>query len=309
MERLSEDYLLGIEYVQRYIRRFYRRNCQAGTLHYNGQVLNCFLNFLKNEGKGSLREIRRQDLEAFVEQDQDRGLTPSGVRTRLHTVKAFLRFLIEEEIISSELLERPIRIKVPEPLPRAIDPDDVAQLLSVIDDTRNNAMILLLLRTGMRIGELLNTTVRDVILHDLKIQIFEASKNRRGRVVFFSDDAREALVAWLKKRDSNKEFIFYGRGLNPLTYHAARKMFVKYLEKAELSHMDYAIHSLRHTYASELLNAGMRLECLQVLLGHSNIEMTRRYAKLTDRTREEEYFKAMSAIERGEIDGHYRLDS
>jgi integrase len=65
----------------------------------------------------------------------------------------------------------------------------------------------------------------------------------------------------------------------------------------------------RHTYASELLNAGMRLECLQVLLGHQDIEMTRRYARLTDNTRKNEYFKAMEIIEKGEIDGHYRFDN
>ena len=68
------------------------------------------------------------------------------------------------------------------------------------------------------------------------------------------------------------------------------------------------MHCLRHTFASELLNAGMRLECLQVLMGHTSVEVTRRYARLTDRTREEEYFKAMTIIQRGEIDGHYQLD-
>jgi len=68
------------------------------------------------------------------------------------------------------------------------------------------------------------------------------------------------------------------------------------------------LHALRHTFASELLNAGMRLECLQQLLGHSSIEMTRRYARLTDVTRKDEYFRAMAKIEKGEIDGHYRCD-
>jgi integrase len=68
------------------------------------------------------------------------------------------------------------------------------------------------------------------------------------------------------------------------------------------------LHCLRHTFASELLNAGMRLECLQQLLGHENIEMTRRYARLTDNTRREEYFNAMSKIEKGEIHGHYQFD-
>jgi site-specific recombinase XerD len=66
----------------------------------------------------------------------------------------------------------------------------------------------------------------------------------------------------------------------------------------------YTVHSLRHTYASELLNAGMRLEVLQQLMGHQDIEMTRRYARLTDRTREEEYFRAMAKIEKGANDGN-----
>ncbi|RPI72145.1 MAG: hypothetical protein EHM38_02480 [Geobacteraceae bacterium] len=66
------------------------------------------------------------------------------------------------------------------------------------------------------------------------------------------------------------------------------------------------MHCLRHTFASELLNAGMRLECLQPLLGHSSIEMTRRYARLTDTTRKEEYFRAMAIIEKGGAHGDYR---
>jgi len=86
---------------------------------------------------------------------------------------------------------------------------------------------------------------------------------------------------------------------------AADIMVSKYLRKAGLADKGYSLHCLRHTFASELLNAGMRLECLQKLLGHTSVEVTRRYARLTDKTREEEYFKAMAKIEKGEIDGHY----
>jgi hypothetical protein len=71
----------------------------------------------------------------------------------------------------------------------------------------------------------------------------------------------------------------------------------RYLKKANISHKGYSLHCLRHTCATELLNAGMRLECLQQLLGHSTVEQTRRYARLTDKTREEEYFRAMARIE------------
>jgi integrase/recombinase XerD len=158
----------------------------------------------------------------------------------------------------------------------------------------------------MRIGELLNTLVSEVNLKEREIEIYEAEKNRVGRIVYLSDDARDALRAWLKKRDPNKAFLFYAQGRERMSYGAARMRFKKYLDKASLSHKGYTLHSLRHTFATELLNAGMRLECLQQLLGHSSIEITRRYARLTDKTREEEYFRAMAIIERGEENERYQ---
>ena len=138
--------------------------------------------------------------------------------------------------------------------------------------------------------------------------IHEGLKNRRGRVVYFSNDAKDALISWLNKRDKKTQIVFYGYKGKPLSYPAARMVFVRYLKKAGLTDKGYTLHCLRHTYASELLNAGMRLECLERLMGHTSLEVTRRYARLTDKTREEEYFKAMSVIERGEINGHYQLD-
>jgi site-specific recombinase XerD len=158
---------------------------------------------------------------------------------------------------------------------------------------------MVLLRTGMRIGELLNTKFADVHITERRIDIYEAQKNRIGRVVYLSDDAIIALKAWLEERDACSEYLISCRGrANPMSYSTARCMFAKYLAEAGLSHKGYTLHTLRHTFATELLNAGMRLECLQVLLGHSNIEETRRYARLTDKTREEEYLKAMAIIER-----------
>ena len=89
-----------------------------------------------------------------------------------------------------------------------------------------------------------------------------------------------------------------------MTYTTARAGFVKCLEKADLLHKGYSLHCLRHTFATELLNAGMSLPCLQQLLGHSSIQMTLRYARLSDKTREEEYFKAMSRIEKEQHHEH-----
>jgi len=90
-----------------------------------------------------------------------------------------------------------------------------------------------------------------------------------------------------------------------MSYSTARGRFSGHLKSAGLAEKGYTVHCLRHTFASELLNAGMRLECLQQLMGHQDIEVTRRYARLTDRTREEEYFQAMALIEKGGINGTY----
>ena len=308
LEKLSQKELVGSHYAERYLRDQYRRNCRANTMRSSCTGIELFLAFIGAAGKTVLEQVTRDDVYGFVEHEQDRGLKPLTVHTRLRSVKAFLHFLIDAEVIDHRVLSRKITIKVPEALPRAMDPDDVRRLLCVIRHVRNRAMILVLLRTGMRIGELLSMKVRDVNFNERKIAIYEAQKNRVGRIVYFSDDAQVALRAWFAKRDAGKDVVFYGQGRNAMTYQGARAMFVKCLKQAGLAHKGYSLHSLRHTCASELLNAGMRLECLQHLLGHSNVEMTRRYAKLTDKTREEEYFRAMSIIERGEIDGHYRVD-
>ena len=156
----------------------------------------------------------------------------------------------------------------------------------------------------MRIGELLNTKVDDVDLRQQKILIYLSDKTSVGRVVYYSEDAQQALLAWLKIRDSSKDSLFYGQGKKnrSLCYGAARMMFNKYLHKAGLQHSGYTLHCLRHTYATDLLNARMPLECLRVLLGHTNLEVTRRYARLSDKTREDEYFSAMGSILKGDRD-------
>jgi len=300
--------LPGVEFAEKYLFHQYRRNRRPNTLELNYTSISFFLEFLRSQGVTHLEGVTRKHIEAFVEHEQDRGLKPVSVRGRLACVKAFLRHWIEEGVVRHEVLSKNFSVKIPEALPRAMAPEDVAQLLSVIDNTRNRALILMLLRTGMRIRELLGLRVQDIDLKEQKVFIYEAKKTGMGRVVYFSADARDALVAWLDKKDPREDVLAYGKKYESITYAAARVMFVKYLKKAGLLHKGYTLHCLRHTFASELLNAGMRLETLQPLLGHTSLEVTRRYARLTDKTREEEYFRAMAVIERGEIHGNYRFD-
>ena len=305
LKKLHDKELPGKEYVEEYLRDQHRRHCRANTLRSSFSSIHIFLSFAE---ASHLEEISKEDVFAFIEHEQDRGMKPSTVNTRVRTVKAFIGFLVDRGVVRPDIFPKRLMVKVPDYLPRALDPEDVKKLLSVIDHTRDRAMMLVLLRTGMRIGELLSLLVREVNLKERRVEIYEAEKTRVGRVVYLSEDARVALRAWFKERDSKKKLVFYAQGRCSMSYNNARLRFNKYLARAGLTHRGYTLHCLRHTCASELLNAGMRLECLQQLLGHSNIEMTRRYARLTDKTREQEYFRAMGRIERGEIDGSYQLD-
>ena len=305
LKNLSRIELPAKEHFERYLRHKWRLNHKRSTLQGSFTSVRLFLEFYGKSGKRELAEMERADLEAFIERVQDRGLRISTVRTRLACIIAFLHFLMEQDLIPLSLLKRRIKLKLPEVLPRAMHPADVKKLLSVIDDTRDRALILLLLRTGMRIGEALGLRLNDLDMQDRKVHLFQGEKNSMGRVVYLSDDVLLALKHWLWRRDPNQEFLFYGRNNKPICYSTGRSRFVQYIQKAGLEQKGYTVHCLRHTFASELLNAGMRLECLQQLLGHQDIEVTRRYARLTDRTREEEYFRAMAIIEKGGINGEY----
>jgi site-specific recombinase XerD len=308
LNNIYKNDLPSKDHFAQYMRHKYRRNCRPNTLRQAATSLNQFLAFYRETGKQHIEQMTRDDIEAFVESRQDRGLKPHSVRTRLCAVYAFIHFLIDNKVLGYELLERRIKLKLPEQLPRAMEPQDVTQLLSVISHVRDRAMILLLLRTGMRIGELLSTKVHDVDLNNLRILIYEAEKNGLGRVVYYSGDAQTALLSWLKVRNTFKEMLFYAQSRPSIGYEAARSMFNKYLQKAELGDRGYTLHCLRHTFATDLLNARMPLECLRVLLGHTSLEVTRIYARLTDKTREQEYFTAMDRILKGETDADNPCD-
>jgi integrase/recombinase XerD len=305
LQKLSYIELPAKDHLERYMQHKWRLNHKPRTLASSFTSVMLFLDFYGKSGKRELGEMERVDLEGFIEHEQDRGLRISTVRTRLACIIAFLHFLMEQDIVPGSLLKRGIKLKLPEVLPRAMNPADVRKLLCVMEDIRDRALFLLLLRTGMRIGEALELRLNDLDIKGRKVHLFEGEKNSMGRVVYLSDDALFAVKLWLRRRDKKKAFVFYGQGNGHLCYSSGRGLFVKYLQKAGLDQKGYTVHCLRHTFASELLNAGMRLECLQQLLGHQDIEVTRRYARLTDRTREEEYFRAMAVIEKGGIDGAY----
>jgi integrase/recombinase XerD len=189
--KLRRMKIMGKQHIERYLRDQYRRNLTLSTIRQTLPAIVPFLQLAQQKGKNCLEELSRTDIGAFIEQEQDRGLKPATVKLKLDILKAFVRHQIEKGTIPADVLAKRIIIKIPDALPKAMEIEDEARLLSVIKNTRNRAMILLLLRTGMRIGELLNTQVQDIHLKKNKIDIWESQKTRIGRVVFLSFDSAD----------------------------------------------------------------------------------------------------------------------
>jgi len=298
--RLAASGLTGTDRAVEYLYGKYIKNLSVSSIEQSGRIILYFLGFLERQGT-TIYTLTRQDISAFVQYEQDREQKPASVVNYLRAIYAFIVFLVDQGVLPYTIMQPKIKIKLPKALPRAIPADDVQRLLEAITTIRDRTLILLLLRTGMRIGELLEVKVSEISLAERKILIYVGGKNFQGREVYYSADAEQALQQWLKERNTESDYLFPGRaGRDNLNYMTAYSAMRSCLERAGFSDKSYSLHNLRHTFATDMLNAGMKLEVLQHILGHQEIEMTLRYAKMTDLTRENEYFKAMDRIEQGE---------
>lgn len=308
VDRLEASCVPGFEYAISYLYDKYRRNHSVSSLSQTGRTLRLFLSFFKALKREDIKEIKRNDIAAYVEHEQEHGLKINSVRNHLHTLYAFLQYLVDNDVLPADILQKKIRIKLPEVLPRAIPTEDMQNILQTIKNVRDRAIILLLLHTGMRIGELLRVKMADIIPSERKILLYLGEKNLHGRIVYYSSVADHALRKWLTLRKTTSEYLFYGYAGQQLSYVGAWMIMKKAVKKAGLEHKGYSLHSLRHTFATNMLNAGLRLEVLQQLLGHLTIDITLQYARISNVTREDAYFKAMAIIEKGDRHEHDRVN-
>ena len=297
-ERITASGFPGTDRVADYLHEKYIKNLSFHTIDHSGGTILAFLRFLDSRGS-SLLTLTRRDIGAFVEYEQDKGLKVVSIISHLRAIYAFVAYLVIQEVLPPEIMNPKVRMQEPDALPKAIPDEDIKSLFAAVTRVRDRALLLLLYRTGMRIGELLQVKVDDIILAEQTILLYVGSKNYEGREVYYSSDAEQALKDWLRTRDTTKRYLFYGRTDKPLSYVSAWTVMRKALERAGLSEKGYSLHNLRHTFATEMINHGMRVEVLQQILGHHDIEMTMRYARLSNQRIEEDYYRAMRIIAGG----------
>jgi site-specific recombinase XerD len=188
-------------------------------------------------------------------------------------------------------------LKAPKPLPRYLHDEHIERLFDVIRSRRDRAMFMLMLRCGLRVSEVAGLSLTHLDLNRRKI-IVGNGKGGKERIVYASDDARDALLAYLHQRSSSriKKVFLVEKGTckgQPISVRGIQKRIEYYARKAGLQ---ACCHQLRHTMATQLLNAEAKIATIQDLLGHNWISTTQRYCKISNLAVQKDYHNAMQKI-------------
>src|SRR3989442_2485940 len=159
----------------------------------------------------------------------------------------------------------------------------------------HRTMFLLMLRCGLRVGEVSSLPWAAIDLVQGTVRI-DNSKGHVDRVVYLAPDVAKALRQWQGHQAAAAPYVFPSRGTS-LTARQIRNLMTDYLKLAGIPKA-YSPHSLRHTFATQLLNAGASLEVVKELMGHRSLDMTLRYTQLYDRTKRAQYDQAMAQVEK-----------
>ncbi len=276
----------------RYRRSLKRKNYSTHTVRSYVNILDQFMRWLA----GPLFEVTRKEIGAYVDHLLRKRRTPKTITCHLQTIRLFFDYLRNEEGRSMINPVTRISLRLPKPLPRHLKDDQVRRLFDGITDLRDRAMFMLMLRCGLRVQEVAELTVDAIEYQRRQIFVFHG-KGAKDRVVYMSEDARSALFAYLAKRSSKARGLFLVqkgpmRG-NPISVRGIQKRIEYYARKIELN---ISCHRLRHTMATQLLNADADLATIQDLLGHGQITTTQRYCRVANLKVQRDYYKAMQIV-------------
>ena len=281
-----------METIDRYRRSLKRKNYAAHTVKAYLNVIAQFTRWLTIP----LAQVTRTEIGAYTDHLLQKRLSPKTITCHLQILRGFYDYLISDE---GMVLANPIRkisIRLPKPLPRHLTDEQVANLLSVITKPRDRAMFMLMLRSGLRVEEVAHLTV-DAVEYRMRELFVRSGKGAKDRVVYVSDDALAALSAYLQQRTSPaKELFLVEKGPQkgkPIAVRSIQKRIEYYAQKSGL---EVSCHCLRHTLATQLLNADAQLSSIQDLLGHTHVTTTERYCRVANLKVQRDYFKAMDVV-------------
>jgi site-specific recombinase XerD len=249
----------------------------------------------------NLSQATSSDIDCLINAARSRGLAATTINGCLSTLKELFDFLREDgQMHTQPVIRRRHRLPTPTTLPKPIAEADLVPFFKVIDSIRDRLIFLLMLRCGLRVSEACSLTWDDVDLQGATIRI-NNGKGQVDRIVYIAPDVEKALLLW-QARGTPSPYLFPSRRRRaaPLGRGDIHWHMKKYLRLAGIQ-TNYSAHCLRHTFATQLLNAGVSLEVLKELMGHRSIQMTLRYTQLYESTKRQQYDQAMARIENRQL--------
>jgi len=245
-----------------------------------------------------IETVDRRKIRSFIDCLLDKGLNPKTINCYLDSIRSFYHYLREEEGVEIENpVKRGYALRLPKPLPRFLKEEEIERLFEEIETVRDRAIFQLMLRCGLRVDEVTNVGVDDLDLRQGRILV-KSGKGAKGRVVYISHDAHGALLEYLKNRlpVRTRRLFLVDKGAfrgKPISTRGIQKRMELYAKRAGIK---VSCHHLRHTMATQLLNADANLTVIQDLLGHSRIATTQRYCRVSNLKVQKDYYKAMELV-------------
>jgi site-specific recombinase XerD len=278
--------------LMRYRRSLKRKNYSTHTVKNYLTILTHFVSWLTVP----LAEVTRKEVGSYVDHLLRKRLSPKTITCHLQTIRLFFDYCMNEEGMPTINPVIRVSIRLPKPLPRHLKDNQVTALFAAITDVRDRAMFMLMLRCGLRVEEVAHLTV-DAVEYQRRQLVVSCGKGKKDRIVYMSEDARSALEAYLSKRSSKAEGLFLVqkgpmKG-KPISVRGIQKRIEYYARKSGLM---VSCHQLRHTMATQLLNADADLATIQDLLGHGQITTTQRYCRVSNLKVQRDYYKAIEVV-------------
>jgi len=245
-----------------------------------------------------IEETTYRKIIAYMDYLLGKRLKPKTINCYLNSVCQFYHYLSdEEEVAIVNPVKKPNIMKLPRGLPKHLKEEQIKILFENLKGPRDRAMFMIMLRCGLRVEEVAHLSLGSIDLK-LRILFIQDGKGAKDRVVYISNDALAALLEYLRVRPTNtvKKVFLVEKGPltgQPISIRGIQKRMEYYARRTNLK---ISCHHLRHTMATQMLNADTDLSTIQDLLGHNSIRTTQRYCRISNPKVRRDYFKAMEVI-------------
>src|SRR4030067_907512 len=294
--RLSnrEAFMEPTEPIARYRRFLKRRNYSVHTVKNYVNILGHFSAWLKIP----IEKVTTKGTDSYMDHLLRDRKKPKTINCHFGCIHAFYDYLIEDEGMPlANPVKKNYRLRLPRPLPKHLRDEQVEALFKEINDARDRAMFMLMLRCGLRVEEVTRLTADAIEYRSRQLYVFNG-KGSKDRVVYLSEDALSALKTYMQKRKWSKEkrvFLVQKGPLKgkPISVRGIQNRIEHYAQRAGI---EVSCHHLRHTMATQLLNADADLVTIQDLLGHSRITTTQCYCRVSNLKVQRDYYKAINVV-------------